>query len=352
MRDLTDASGNVADTDSYDAFGNLLTGSNTTGLSSFLYDGQQQDATGLYYLRARYMDPARGEFESQDPFEGRDQQPISLHRYLYGANDPVDMIDPSGCDPLGDLLVTMAIGATIGGISSAVGDYALNRTVTVSSVVEGAAFGAVLAPIAVAVPAVGIGLSISGLFSSGLIAYSTFTNPSASSSQKIAATALIIASIYGAKTSLDYYNNIQSIEPNATLTINRDFLFGFTSSRASAATAIEAHLMKFPALYGESITDPIYQPDQDMLALFRSGSQDQAVINWGRHELAEIDLVDNLQSTEGLDFEQAVEIAHARVVGSETAMGINPTDRYTSQILEQYADQFPVSGIDNGDTEP
>ncbi len=113
VRDLTDSSGNVADTDSYDAFGNLLAGGNTTGLSSFLYDGQQQDATGLYYLRARYMDPTRGEFESQDPFQGRDQEPMSLHRYLYAANDPVDLHDFSGNDIGGidDLLLSIGIAA-------------------------------------------------------------------------------------------------------------------------------------------------------------------------------------------------------------------------------------------------
>ncbi len=96
VRNLTDASGNTIDSDSYDAFGNLLTGSNTTGLSSFLYDGQQMDPTGLYYLRARYMDPTRGEFESQDPFGGIDEEPMSLQRYLYASDDGINRIDPGG----------------------------------------------------------------------------------------------------------------------------------------------------------------------------------------------------------------------------------------------------------------
>ncbi len=121
VRNLTDASGNVADSDSYDAFGNLLAGSNTTGLSSFLYDGQQQDATGLYYLRARYMDPARGEFESQDSYVGDDEEPISLHKYLYAGDDGVNFSDPGGNDfvetlsSIGGALIVAAIqyGPTI-----------------------------------------------------------------------------------------------------------------------------------------------------------------------------------------------------------------------------------------------
>ncbi len=94
-RDLSDNSGNVTDTYSYDAFGNLLTQTGST-VNSYLYDAQEQDATGLYYLRARYMDPTRGEFASQDPFGGDDETPATLHRYLYAFDDPTDEADQGG----------------------------------------------------------------------------------------------------------------------------------------------------------------------------------------------------------------------------------------------------------------
>ncbi len=94
-RDLSDNSGNVTDTYAYDAWGNLIAQSGST-VNSYLYDAQEQDATGLYYLRARYMDPQRGEFESQDPFEGYDEDMLSLPRYVYGSVDPVMNGDPSG----------------------------------------------------------------------------------------------------------------------------------------------------------------------------------------------------------------------------------------------------------------
>jgi RHS repeat-associated protein len=92
---LTDQNGNVTDTDSYDAYGNVVAHTGTT-VNPYLFDGQEEDGTGLYYLRARYMDPGRGEFLGQDPFEGDVEDPASLHRYLYASDDPADFDDPSG----------------------------------------------------------------------------------------------------------------------------------------------------------------------------------------------------------------------------------------------------------------
>jgi RHS repeat-associated protein len=95
-RQLTDIGGNVTDTDTYDAFGNLTISTGTTP-NPFLYNGQQLDgATGLYYLRARYMNPEDGRFLSQDPYEGNSEDPATLHRYLYAGGDPVNEVDPNG----------------------------------------------------------------------------------------------------------------------------------------------------------------------------------------------------------------------------------------------------------------
>lgn len=55
--------------------------------------GQQYDqATGLYYMRARFYDPGLGKFMSEDPIG------ISggLNLYAYAGNDPVNAADPSG----------------------------------------------------------------------------------------------------------------------------------------------------------------------------------------------------------------------------------------------------------------
>ena len=62
-----------------------------------LYRGEEWDSDlGLYYLRARYMNPLTGRFVSRDPDDGVPTDPISLHKYLYGDADPVDLSDPWG----------------------------------------------------------------------------------------------------------------------------------------------------------------------------------------------------------------------------------------------------------------
>jgi RHS repeat-associated protein len=81
----------------YDAFGNRL--DSTSALTTILYSGEQTDATGLQYLRARYYDPTTGRFNRLDPFAGNGNDPLSLHRYIYVDADPVNAIDPSGLFP-------------------------------------------------------------------------------------------------------------------------------------------------------------------------------------------------------------------------------------------------------------
>jgi RHS repeat-associated protein len=64
---------------------------------SFLPGGEQVDSKlGGYYLRARYYQPGTGRFWTMDPFEGNQQHPPSLHKYLYCQDNPITYVDPSG----------------------------------------------------------------------------------------------------------------------------------------------------------------------------------------------------------------------------------------------------------------
>ncbi|MNB90640.1 tRNA nuclease WapA precursor [compost metagenome] len=93
---IVDTSGNVVNSYSYDAWGNIT--SQTEGISnSFKYAGEMYDAeTGLYYLRARYYDPSIGRFINEDTEEGQIDNPLSLNLYTYVANNPQRYVDPSG----------------------------------------------------------------------------------------------------------------------------------------------------------------------------------------------------------------------------------------------------------------
>ena len=96
VRTLTNEAGRVTDRYSYDAYGNLLEKEGDSK-NEFLYTGEQYNAnTGLYYLRARYMNPSTGTFISMDSYQGSIYDPVTLHKYLYANANPVMYTDPSG----------------------------------------------------------------------------------------------------------------------------------------------------------------------------------------------------------------------------------------------------------------
>ncbi len=88
---ITGRNGAVHNSYQYDAFGDEL---KTTGQlqNSIRYTGQQyDDATGQYYLRARYYNPVLGRFMQEDTY-----QDDGLNLYAYCKNNPVMYYDPSG----------------------------------------------------------------------------------------------------------------------------------------------------------------------------------------------------------------------------------------------------------------
>ncbi|HEX7152060.1 MAG TPA: RHS repeat-associated core domain-containing protein [Thermoanaerobaculia bacterium] len=96
VRFLTAAGGTVTDTYAYDAFG-IVTSSTGTTPNDYLFSGQQYDRDlGLYFKRARYYSQDRGRFMTMDPMPGRRNDPLTLHRYMFGHADPVNRIDPCG----------------------------------------------------------------------------------------------------------------------------------------------------------------------------------------------------------------------------------------------------------------
>ncbi|MCX8074052.1 MAG: hypothetical protein N2749_00495, partial [Clostridia bacterium] len=98
---LTDESGNVVAEYNYDAYGNIVSQSGSMASANPLrYSGYRYDeATGLYYLMARYYDANVGRFITRDTFHGFEDEPRSLNQYAYTNNNPVMFVDPSGHAP-------------------------------------------------------------------------------------------------------------------------------------------------------------------------------------------------------------------------------------------------------------
>ena len=94
--DLTNGSGVVTGTYTYDVFG-AVRAQTGGGANQWQFTGEQRDAdSALYFLRARYYDPATGRFLGKDPLN-------IGNRYSYVGNNPVNFNDRSGlCFGLGD----------------------------------------------------------------------------------------------------------------------------------------------------------------------------------------------------------------------------------------------------------
>jgi RHS repeat-associated protein len=95
-RVLTNATGSVVTIYDYEAFGELISSTGGIG-NNYLFAGEQFDeALGDYYNRARYYDADTGRFIRKDDYEGNKKEPLTLHKYIYANDNPVQYIDPSG----------------------------------------------------------------------------------------------------------------------------------------------------------------------------------------------------------------------------------------------------------------
>jgi RHS repeat-associated protein len=92
---VTDSTGAVEQTIDYDIFGAMRTSTGASG-TTYTFTGEENDASGLVYLRARYLDPAQGRFLSRDPYPSNAKDTQSINRYEYARNNPTNVVDPSG----------------------------------------------------------------------------------------------------------------------------------------------------------------------------------------------------------------------------------------------------------------
>jgi RHS repeat-associated protein len=143
---LTDERGTIVSPLLYDEYGNQLAGS--TALHLFGHTAQPHDPeTGLQHFYARYYDPATGVWLTQDPYRGRLDIPVTLHRYGYVGANPMTWVDAWGyAINLAAGIAGIVGGAIIGGAVSAVSQAAegeIDWRIVGVNAVGGAAVGGV-----------------------------------------------------------------------------------------------------------------------------------------------------------------------------------------------------------------
>lgn len=98
VRSVVDNSLSVLESRLYEPYGTPFGGSGTSQ-TVYGFTGEPTDTNELLYLRARYYAPNLGVFTGLDPFEGFEDEPMSLNSYGYVYGNPVNWNDPSGSCP-------------------------------------------------------------------------------------------------------------------------------------------------------------------------------------------------------------------------------------------------------------
>jgi RHS repeat-associated protein len=102
-RDLSDITGAITDSYTFESFGKLLANNGNTE-NKYLFTGEQYDEDlNNYFLRSRYYNQDVGRFSQQDTWMGIENIPITLNKYVYAYSDSVNIIDPTGMFGIGDI---------------------------------------------------------------------------------------------------------------------------------------------------------------------------------------------------------------------------------------------------------
>ena len=157
---LTGATGASLASYTYEPFGNTAL-ANGTSTNSYQFTGRENDATGLYYYRARYYSSGLQRFISEDPTRFLSGDP---NLYAYAYSDPARYRDAFGTDPL----IGLTVGLIEGGIFGAVG--AIEQGGSVKDILIAAGVGAAIggAVGAVSDPLGITALTVLGGFSGGV----------------------------------------------------------------------------------------------------------------------------------------------------------------------------------------
>ncbi len=113
VRAVTDRAGAVVARHAYSAWGDVTTGA-TDASTRLRYGGEYYlPELGLYYLRARFYDPATGRFLTPDPRLASADAPSGFNPYLYAGGNPLRFNDPRGEWSFASVSVAVSIASTL-----------------------------------------------------------------------------------------------------------------------------------------------------------------------------------------------------------------------------------------------
>jgi RHS repeat-associated protein len=93
---INESGATIGDRYSYDAWGQQTSHTGTTA-NPWGYASGYLDTTGLIKFGTRYYDPNLGRWAQLDPVGGEIDNPHTLNRFHYAADNPVNLTDASGC---------------------------------------------------------------------------------------------------------------------------------------------------------------------------------------------------------------------------------------------------------------
>jgi RHS repeat-associated protein len=126
---LANAAGSISTSYTYEPFGNVSISPLAPDTNPYQFTGRENDATGLYYYRARYYNARLGRFASEDPLfrkslsllsrslRYRAPVPQRNNLFAYALDDPVGLRDPLGLQSCKGIWVPVEfkeLGAPVG----------------------------------------------------------------------------------------------------------------------------------------------------------------------------------------------------------------------------------------------
>ena len=105
VQQVRHTNGTVVATYLYNAWGQVIQTSGwMADINPLRYRGYYFDTiTALYYLQSRYYDPWIGRFINADAYVSTGQLILGFNMFAYCNNNPVNMVDPDGYNPIGTL---------------------------------------------------------------------------------------------------------------------------------------------------------------------------------------------------------------------------------------------------------